>query len=258
MPLLGAMMVGKIEPQGFDGGPGFLAGAFPRREIVDLSHTVSPGMPRWPGDPAVTFTPWADLAGDGYYLRRFSMGEHGGTHLAAPASYYPDGQTADGYSAAELVKPAVVIDVRAQCRANPDYGLTPADLLGWESRYGVVPSGVVVLLLTGWGERWDNPAAYLGMDAGGDLHFPGFGLEAAGLLLDGRGAAGLGTDTAGVEPGWDAGLTVSRLALSQPRIVLENLANLHRLPATGAVLVIGLLRLVGGSGGPAAVTAFLP
>ena len=251
-------MDAKIGQPEFDGGPGYEAGAFPQRQIVDLSHPVSPRMPLWPGDPPVEFTPWADLSRNDYYLRRFSMSEHGGTHLTAPASYYPDGRTADRYTATELVKPAAVLDLRPQCQANPDYALTPADLLAWESRHGAVPPGAITLLLTGWSERWDHPAAYLGADANGNLHFPGFGLEAAELLLNQRAAAGLGTDTAGAEPGVDTGLTVSRLALSQPRIVLENLANLHRLPAKGAVLVIGLLRLSGGSGAPAAVTAFLP
>ena len=251
-------MDAKIGQPEFDGGPGLLAGAFPQREIVDLSHPVSPRMPRWPGDPPTEFTPWAVLSRHGYYLRRFSMSEHGGTHLTAPASYYPDGRTADNYTATELVKPAAVLDARPQCQANPDYALTPADLLAWESRHGPVPPGAIALLLTGWSERWDNPAAYLGADADGNLHFPGFGVDAAELLLNQRAAAGLGTDTAGAEPGVDTGLTVSRLALSQPRIVLENLANLHRLPPKGAVLVIGLLRLSGGSGAPAAVTAFLP
>ena len=242
----------------FDGGPGSIAGAFPQRQIVDLSHPVSPRIPRWPGDPPTEFTPWADLSRDSYYLRRFSMSEHGGTHLTAPASYYPNGRTADRYTATELVKPATVLDLRPQCQANPDYALTPADVLTWESRHGPVPPGAIALLLTGWAERWDHPAAYLGADADGNLHFPGFGLDATELLLNQRAAAGLGTDTAGAEPGIDTGLSVSRLALSQPRIVLENLANLHRLPAKGAVLVIGLLRLSSGSGAPAAVTAFLP
>ncbi len=225
---------------------------------MNLSHPVSPQTPHWPGDPPVEFEAWANIGRDGYFLRRFSMSEHGGTHLTAPASFYPDGRTVDQYPVAELVKPAVVIDVREQCRPNRDYALTADDLMAWESRHGMVPSGCIVLLLTGWAEHWNNPGEYLGADANGGLHFPGFGPDAAALLVNGRGAAGLGTDTAGVEPGADSSFAVSKLVLSQPRIVLENLANLHRLPPTGAALVIGLLRLSGGSGSPAAVTAFLP
>ena len=186
------------------------------------------------------------------------MSEHGGTHLVAPASFHPGGRTVDEYPPEELVKPAVVIDVRNQCWPNPDYALTADDLMAWESRHTRVPTGSVVLLFTGWSERWSIPRHYLGTDENGGLHFPGFSLDAAALLVNQRGVAGLGTDTAGIEPGSDATFAVSRLVLAQPRIILENLANLHQLPPTGAVIVIGLLRLVGGSGSPAAVTAFLP
>jgi kynurenine formamidase len=78
------------------------------------------------------------------------------------------------------------------------------------------------------------------------------------MLIKGRGIAGLGTDTAGVEPGVDADFFVSRSALENRLIVLENLTNLNVLPPTGALLVVGLLRLEGGSGGPASVTALVP
>ncbi len=186
------------------------------------------------------------------------MSEHGGTHLTAPASFHPHGRTVDEYRAEELVRAAVVIDAREQCRANCDYALTVDDLTAWESRHRPVPADSIALLLTGWAERWGSEEEYLGADADSGLHFPGFGPDAAARLINERKVAGLGTDTAGVETGVDSNFTVSRLVLAQPRIVLENLANLHQLPPTGAVLVIGLLRLSGGSGSPAAVTAFLP
>ena len=204
------------------------------------------------------FEDWAAIERDGYFLRRFSISEHGGTHLTAPASYFTDGRTVDQYPASELVKPAVVIDIRERCAANRDYALTLDDLGEWESRHGPVPADSLALLLTGWAERWHDPTDYLGTDGDGGLHFPGFGPEAAAVLLHERGVAGLGTDTAGAEPGIDGTLSVSRLVLAKPRIVLENLADLHRLPPTGATLVIGILRLAGGSGSPAAVTAFIP
>ena len=238
-------------------GPDAL-GAFPHFRVVSLSHAVSPDTPRWPDDPLTEFQAWSEIEREGYFLRRFAMGEHSGTHLVAPASYYPAGRTVDQYAADELVKPAVVIDIRRQCSKIADYALTVDDLLDWEARHGEVPAGCLVLLLTGWADRWTNPGAYLGVDSTRGLHFPGFGYDAAALLVNERGMAGLGTDTAGVEPGVDNGLPVSILVLAEPRIVLENLANLDRLPATGATLVIGVLRLVGGSGSPAAVTAFVP
>jgi len=47
------------------------------------------------------------------------------------------------------------------------------------------------------------------------------------------------------------------LALEKQRIVLENLANLDLLPAADITLVIGILRLLGGSGSPVSVLAFV-
>ena len=230
--------------------------------IVNLSHPLHPAIPQWPGDPPVEFQPVAALETDGYFLRRFTMGEHSGTHANAPAAFYPGGIGIDAYPPAALVAPAVVIDARPAAAADPDYTLAVADLLAWERRQGPIPADSVVLLFTGWPDKWDNPAAYLGLtEPGVELagrHFPGFGLATARWLLEQRDIAGIGIDTAGVDGGQDDSFAVNRLLLTQPRIVLENLGNLHPLPPVGVTLVIGVLPLVGGSGSPASVLAFLP
>ena len=234
------------------------SGSISYTKVVDLSWPVHPGIPQWPGDPGVEFQTVADFEKDGYFLRRFSMGEHSGTHLSAPSSFHPGGPGHNEFSPRDLVRPAIVIGVAAQAEVNRDYALTMNDVLDWESDHGPVPQGCLALLDTGWPASWGNPPDYLGGTSADQLHFPGFGLDAARLLLEGRNVAGFGTDTAGVEPGADAGFSVSRLALKKHLIVLENLTNLDLLPPTGALLVIGLLRLEGGSGGPAAVTVLVP
>ena len=114
------------------------------------------------------------------------------------------------------------------------------------------------LLGNGWQSGWGEQLDYVGGTRAGGLHFRGFGREAAEMLIKGRGIAGLGADTAGVEPGVDTKFSVSRPTLEQRLILLENLTNLDQLPPTGALLVVGLLRLEGGSGGPASVTALVP
>ncbi len=86
----------------------------------------------------------------------------------------------------------------------------------------------------------------------------GFGYQVARYLIFERHAAGVGTDTPGVEPGNDSAFSVNKLTLEQGRIVIEYLTNLERLPPTGATLVIGVLPLTGGTGSPAAVLAFVP
>ena len=95
-------------------------------------------------------------------------------------------------------------------------------------------------------------------DAESGLRFPGFGFDATRFLLNERQIAGVGIDTHGVDSGQNETFSINRLVLEQPRIVLENLTNLEQLPPTGTTLIIGTLRLRGGSGVPAAVMALMP
>ncbi len=225
--------------------------------VVELSHTIHAGIPQWPDDPPVEFQEVARLDRDGYYVRRFSMGEHSATHMNAPIAFHPSGLAIDAYPPESLIAPAVVIDVKERCDADADYELSAAEILAWEESNGRVPNDTVVLLYTGWQEMWQDPQAYLRADRNEEPHFPGFGIEAADLLIDGRGVAGFGTDTPGLEPGFDLGFNVNKLVLEQPRIALENLTHLEQLPPTGVNLVIGILRLQGGSGSPVSVMAFI-
>ena len=228
------------------------------RRVVDLSHPISPDIPVWPGDPAVDFQTVSDLAEQDYFLRRFSMGEHSGTHLASPSAYYADGIDPDGIPAESLVAPAAVIDAQGPASLDPDYTLSAADVAEWERTNGPIDPNTLVLLNTGWSHFWGQPARFINIGDDGAMHTPGFSLEAARFLLEWREVAGLGIDTHGIDPGADAGLSVSRLVLTRPALVLECLNNLDQLPPTGTTVVIGRLRLVGGSGSPAAVLALVP
>ncbi len=226
--------------------------------VVDLSQKIHPDIPQWPGDPRVEFETVAQIANEGYYLRRISLGEHTGTHINAPNSFHQGGMGIDSYDSESLVVPAIVLNVVDHTAANPDYLLTLADVCAWEGRFGPVPEGSIALLYSGWQDKWDSPQDFLSSDADGVGHFPGFGAEAARFLIAERGIGGIGIDTHGVDGGQDQTFTVNRLVLDRPRIVLENLTNLDRLPPTGATLAIGILRLVGGSGSPASVLALVP
>ncbi|MBV8884286.1 MAG: cyclase family protein [Chroococcidiopsidaceae cyanobacterium CP_BM_RX_35] len=228
------------------------------KRVLHLSHAIAPNIPQWPGDPSVEFATVASLEKNGYYLRRFSMGEHSATHINAPNSFYPNGRQIHQYPAESMIVSAVVIDIRLLAADNPDYALTHTDILMWEQKHGSIPAGNAVLLYTGWQSKWPDKKAFFNPDATGKLHFPGFGIEATRFLLNERQIAGVGIDTHGVDSGQDTTFAINRLVLAQPRLVLENLTNLEQLPPTGTTLVIGILHLWGGSGSPAAVMALVP
>ena len=182
-------------------------------KVVDLSRGIHPGMPLWPGDPPVEFDVAARLDSEGYFLRRFAMSEHGGTHINAPNSFRAGGASIDQYPAESLVVQASVISVLELVADNPNYQLTVADVDCWEGLHGEIKPESIVLLHTGWQteERGtgESPSA---VESHG-RNFPGFGLDAARYLLNERGASGLGTDGPGVEAGTDTAFSVNKLIL---------------------------------------------
>ncbi|MGH9804139.1 MAG: cyclase family protein [Candidatus Acidiferrales bacterium] len=226
--------------------------------IVDLSYAISEKNPAWPGD-ARTYEPKINARAEeaGYFSRSFWMLEHFGTHLDAPAHFPPGEATVDRIFVERLFGPAVVIDIRRQAEADADYRLTLEDVRAWEKRHKRIPLGAIVLLRTGWAARWPDERRYRNQDSGGVMHFPGFSVEAAQLLIE-RGASGLGIDTLSVDYGASKDFAVHRLSHGAGLYHLENLADLSALPERGAYLIVAPIKLEGGSGGAVRVFAVLP
>jgi kynurenine formamidase len=234
-------------------------------EVVDLSHGYSPATLYWPTSPGgFTFTPihvGPTPAGFFYSAYSFSSPEHGGTHLDAPVHFDSAGTSVDRVPLDRLVAPAVVIEVTAQAAADPDYRLTVADVEAFEAAHGRIAPGTMVLLRTGWSARWGNRKAYFGDDTPGDaskLHFPGYGDEAARLLIEERVVSTLGIDSPSVDHGPSADFVVHRRGAPHGVPNLENLTNLDRLPATGATVIALPMKIEGGSGAPLRAVALVP
>ena len=229
-----------------------------KTRVVDLSYAISDKLVPWPGDEKVFEAKVnATVEKNGYFTRSFWMLEHYGTHLDAPAHFPPGKTTVDQIPAKQLFGPAVVLDVRADGAKDADYQLPPARVEDWEKHHGRVPEGAIVLLRTGWASRWPDAKKYRNQDAQGKMHFPGFSVEAAKLLID-RKVSGLGCDTMSIDYGASEDFAVHHLALGAGLYHLENLADLSALPENGAFLIAAPIKLEGGSGGPVRVFALLP
>ncbi len=225
--------------------------------VVDLTLTLGPDTLMWPGAPQPSAQTVLTVAHDGFYNRLVSFMEHSGTHFDAPCHMVEGQATVDRVDPATLVVPIAMIDISAEVGDDMDAVLTTDQLAAWEARHGRVPAGSAVFLRTGWEDFNTDAARYAG--APGPLRFPGYGAEAARLLVEERGVVGLGIDTLGIDSGAATDFPVHR-TVSHPKGVwhLENLENLASVPPLGAWVFVGVLKLVEGSGSPVRVLALVP
>jgi kynurenine formamidase len=237
--------------------------AIDEAKIVDLTYAFDDRTMYWPTAKPFVWEKeaWGRSPGGYFYSAgRYSASEHGGTHLDAPIHFAEGKQTADAIPIANLVGPAVVIDISAAASKNADALLTPADIESWEREHGRIPAHSILLVRSGWGSRWGDKKAYLGTDKPGDtanLHFPGIAFEAAELLVQ-RGIDAVGIDTASIDHGPSKDFMTHRILNGADIYGLENVANLERLPETGATLIALPMKIAGGTGGPVRIIAILP
>jgi len=215
--------------------------------VVDLTQPLGPATVLWPGSTPFAAVVDGEHGRDASYYRTLTLAEHSGTHIDAPGHFAAGGRMTDELAADDLVRPAVVLDVRDRCAGDPAFTLSRADAEEAEVRDGAIPAGSAVLVCTGWDAYVGDPVRYVG--GGATPSFPGIGTDAAELFVE-RGVVGIGIDTLGVDPGYAVDFAVHHI--TQPAGIwhLEGAVNLHRVPARGAWLVVGALALVGGSGCP--------
>lgn len=230
----------------------------------DLTHTVTPTMPIYPGPANAFFPPRVEntipreSTPIGFITNTIITPEHTGTHIDAPIHFSAEGIYVDQLPLETLVVPAVVIDIRERAARDPDTAVTPDDIRAWERRHGRLPANACVIMHSGWWQRWSTPQSYLNIDSAGVAHAPGFSAETVAFLVQERAIAGIATDTTSLDiaasSSFDAHIALLREA-DTAKWGIENLANVGSLPARGATLVIGAPKFAGASGGPTRVIA---
>lgn len=254
------------ETEAFRGGQPVAMPGFSR--VVFLSHVNDPARtPLFPGDPAFTLRTAFTVARDGFYMQTVTEGEHTGTHYSAPCHFHEGARCANQLGPADMVLPAVVVNIREKVLREPEYHVTVRDLVRWRDRHGPFPKDAAVLLRTGC-DRWWGPdigartrTYYNCGSAAGKFRQPGFSERAVRWLIE-RGILGnrgaLGSDTFGPDPTDDPDFIASWLTLRLHRMTLENLANLDAMPVRGGWIVVGGPRNIDGSGAPGTVFGLVP
>jgi kynurenine formamidase len=220
----------------------------------DLTHVFTEGFPVFTGDPPARETLFS-IPTAGFYSQKWTFGEHSGTHMDAPGHFVLGGRLSPQITPQELLVPIVVIDISARAASNPDAVVTVDDVRGFERGHGRIPDGALVAMNSGWAAKVGNPLAFKGGASFPNYHFPGWSADAAIWLAQNRDVTGIGVDTLSLDPGNSSTFPVHVNFLRTDRYGLENLNNLDKIPARGALAYVGLIPWEEGSGGPARVIA---
>lgn len=235
--------------------------------LIDLTYPFSEESIYWPTDkpftPTVVFKGKSD-GGYWYASNQYAASEHGGTHVDAPIHFSEQGRTIGQIPLSEWIGPAVKIDVVRKSQADRDYHLTVEDILAWEKRNGIIPRGAWVIMYSGLdGRFYPDKQEVLGTVQTGraavaDLHFPGFSPDAVSFLVAKRNITGIAIDTPSIDPGTSKDFRGHRTLCAAQKLALENIANLDKIPESGATLYVMPMLIKNGTGAPARVFAVLP
>lgn len=224
--------------------------------VLDMTHSYNATFPTFSGTPGIAMEQAYALQNDGYNLFNLTLDEHTGTHIDAPLHFSADGHSVDEIPVADLVCPLVAIDISARATDNPDTQVTPDDLTAWIATHGPIPDGACVAMHSGWATKVGTDA-FRNAGADGTMHFPGFHVEAAEMLLTETKTAAIAVDTLSLDHGSSADFATHYAWLPANRYGIECLAGLDRVPASGATLIVGAPTHRGGSGGPARIFAMV-
>ena len=240
-------------------------GRFSSGRWIDLTHDFSSETVYWPtADSFKLEEVYKGVTEKGFYYsaNNFSAAEHGGTHIDAPVHFAEGKLSVDLIPLSDLIAPGVVVDISDKTMKNRDYQVSRSDLKDWETQYGTIPDGVILLLNTGYAEFWSDREKYMGTaergaEAVSELHFPGLDPKAAQWLVNERNIKAIGLDTPSIDFGQSVLFESHQILFNKNIPAFENVANINKLPATGSFVMALPMKINGGSGGPLRIVAFV-
>lgn len=207
--------------------------------LIDLSHTIVPGMAQWPGDrQPLAIHRHSEHGPDSHMSSSLEFGCHIGTHIDLALHFRAGEPPLEELPVDAFVGRARVI------RAGD--GKTAA-ALGAALLDGIDLADLdFVLFDTGWSRHW-----------GGDLYYKQWSWYGADLArrLAAAGLKGSGLDTPSLDP--YAGHEAHDICAAAGMINIENLAGLDRLPDAPFLLFVLPLKLAGTEASPVRAVALL-
>lgn len=213
-------------------------------EIVDLSRVIYDGMPKIPVLPDVHVRKFFSLEkGHPLNVTEIALPCHAGTRVDAPLHIVPHGKSIEELPPEAFIGPGAVIPVKK--RGGEE--VTAADL---ENSRVSVQRGDILMLFTGWDEKFDSPDY--------NLH-PYLSEDAADWIVK-KGVKLFGIDCITVDlptPLRPKGFSfpVHRRLLGSGVLIAENVTNLGQIVGKRTRILALPLKVKGSDAGHARIVA---
>ncbi len=206
-------------------------------KIIDLSHTITPNMPVYPGTEQPIFIQANSIDQHGFAEKKLTLYSHTGTHIDAPAHIIEDQPKLDDLALSSFYGQAQCIPID-----QPEI-----EVHHFEQFNGQLHHLDFILIATGWSKFW-----------GEDQYFGGYPVltPAAADFLCKYKLKGIGFDTISADREDSTDFPVHNTLL-QHMIVIENLTNLEMLIGQNFQLCCFPLKIAEADGSPTRAVALV-
>ena len=174
-----------------------------------------------------------------------------GTHVDPPAHFAENGITMDKIPLKQMILPLVVLDDTPYLAKDPDHAFSIDDLKAWERQHGRVPKGAFAALRTDMYKDWDADPRRFERSP-----FPAWAFETIEFLHEERGVTATGHES--MDTDTTDKMDSETYILQHGHYQIEVMANLDKVPPTGALIVVSWPKVRNGLGFPARAFAILP
>jgi arylformamidase len=212
-------------------------------KILDVTLTLRPDMPTWPGEPGPVIRPHSRIAdGRSANVSVLTLANHTGTHVDPPIHFIEGAASVEEMPLEAMIGPCHVLryDARQPISAQ------------WLEEQGVPPSVTRILLRTPNSELWREPAhafvrEFVALD------------DSAGRWCVEHGMVLVGLDYLSIEPFGSSprGHPVHKALLRANVVIIEGL-DLHEVDAGDYELICLPVKIQRGDGAPARVVLLQP
>jgi len=231
-------------------------------EWINLSHDVTKDMAIYQAFNPLKENILTTLAETGSDNREYTLGTSHGTHIDAPAHFMEGGRIMEEVPLKERVLPMYVLHLEDKVAAENGYAVTVDDIKAFEAEYGEIPEGAFVAFSSAWYKRIGSQADFTNQDENGVEVTPGWSVAALEYLSRDRKITAIGHETLNTDSGPEAAeagdLVAQRYWLNENKFQVEVMANLDKVPATGAIIFVTAPRIKNSVAFPAEVFAIAP